>query len=59
MPPNAWISFLSGYRKKNPGKSMKQAMRDGAKVYKSQKGAAKKDDVKPKRKKKAAKKKRS
>ena len=33
--PNKWITFLSGYRKRHPDKSMKQAMRDGAKEYKS------------------------
>ena len=37
---NKWLQFLSSYRKKHPEKSMKSAMRDGAKVYKSQKGSA-------------------
>ena len=37
---NAWIQFLAKYRKANPGKSMKQAMRDGAKQYKSKGGKA-------------------
>ena len=35
MAKNAWITFLAAYRKRNPSKSMKQAMRDGAKEYKS------------------------
>ena len=37
---NPWITFLASYRKSNPGKSMKQAMRDGAKAYKAGKGKA-------------------
>ena len=36
--PNKWLSFLSAYRKKHPNKSMKQCMKDAAKVYKSEKG---------------------
>ena len=38
--PNKWLSFLSAYRKKHPNKSMKQCMKDAAKVYKSEKGKA-------------------
>jgi hypothetical protein len=37
---NPWITFLASYRKSNPGKSMKQAMRDGAKAYRANKGKA-------------------
>jgi hypothetical protein len=48
MAGNPWISFLRGYRSKHPGKSMKQAMKDGAKEYKKRKPAAEK----PKRKRK-------
>ena len=40
MAKNPWITFLASYRKSNPGKSMKQAMRDGAKIYKACKGKA-------------------
>lgn len=38
MAKNAWIDFLAKYRKQHPGKSMKQCMKDAAKVWKSQKG---------------------
>jgi len=40
MAKNAWLSFLAAYRKKNPSKSMKQAMKDGAKEYKKSKPKA-------------------
>ena len=46
---NPWITFLASYRKSNPGKSMKQAMRDGAKAYKAGKGKAKKAGGKKKK----------
>jgi len=51
---NAWLSFLAGYRKKHPSKSMKQCMKDAAVDYKKQKkgGAAKKKVKKSKGKKK-------
>ena len=42
MAKNVWIEFLAKYRKAHPGKSMKQAMKDGAKEYKAKKGGAKK-----------------
>ena len=37
---NPWITFLAKFRKSNPKLSMKAAMREGAKVYRSQKGKA-------------------
>ena len=40
---SAWLKFLKEYYAKNKGtKSYKQAMVDGAKVYKAQKGGQKK-----------------
>ena len=37
--PSAWLKFLKEYYAKNKGtKTYKQAMVDGAKVYKAQKG---------------------
>jgi hypothetical protein len=50
MAKNVWIEFLAKYRKAHPGKSMKQAMKDGAKEYKAKKGGAKKKGKKKKRK---------
>ena len=40
MAKNPWISFLASYRKSNPGLSMKQAMKQGARAYKSKGGKA-------------------
>ena len=40
MAKNAWLSFLAAYWKKNPSKSMKQAMREGAREYKKSKPKA-------------------
>ena len=37
---NPWIQFLAKYRKANPGLSMKQAMKQGARAYKSKSGKA-------------------
>ena len=45
MAKNPWITFLASYRKSNPGLSMKQAMKQGAKAYKS-KGKGKKKNAK-------------
>ena len=36
---NPWLAFLSAFRKKNPSLSMKQAMKQGAIKYRSQKGS--------------------
>jgi putative hemolysin len=55
MAKNVWIEFLAKYRKANPGVSMKMAMKNAAKEYRSQKGGAAK---KTKRKGKGKKKKR-
>jgi hypothetical protein len=57
MAKNPWLSFLREFRKKNPGLSLREAMKKGSSEYKSKKGSSK--DAKPKkkgRKKKAAKK---
>ena len=51
MAKNVWIEFLAKYRKAHPGKSMKQAMKDGAKEYKAKKGGAKKGKGKKKKRK--------
>ena len=40
MAKNPWITFLASYRKSNPGLSMKQAMKQGARAYKSKGGKA-------------------
>ena len=50
---NKWIAFLQDYRKKNPTLSLKQAMRQGAALYRKSKSAPAKAP-----KKKAGKKKR-
>jgi hypothetical protein len=42
---NKWLSFLSEYRKKHSGMSLKQAMKSASSEYKKQKGS------KPKKKK--------
>ena len=39
---NAWIDFLKQYRKKNPGLSLKQAMKKASSEYKKKKPAAQK-----------------
>ena len=49
---NPWLAFLSAFRKKNPSLSMKQAMKQGAIKYRSQKGSK---GVKKKGKKKSKK----
>ena len=51
MAKNPWITFLAGYRKSHPEKSMKQAMKDGAKEYKSKKGSTTKTKSKGRKKK--------
>ena len=55
---NPWLSFLKAYKAKNPGKSMKQSMKDGAVEYrKSKKGGT--DKAKKVKKKTKGKKKKS
>ena len=44
--PNAWISFLKDFRKKNKGLSLKEAMKKASVAYKSKKPATKKKKVK-------------
>ena len=38
---NAWLAFLSAFRKRNPKLSMKQAMKKGAIEYKKTKSKSK------------------
>ena len=40
MAKNPWIDFLKGYRKRNPGLSLKQAMKKASSEYKKKKPAA-------------------
>ena len=49
---NPWLKFLATFKKANPSLSMKQAMKQGAVKYRSQKGSSK--PVKKKVKKKKA-----
>jgi hypothetical protein len=41
MAGNPWLSFLKAYRSRNPGKSMKEAMKSAAVEYRKKKGGAK------------------
>lgn len=55
---NKWISFLQEYRRKHKGLSLKDAMKQASKVYKSaSKGAAAAEPKKKKGRKKKAQKK--
>jgi hypothetical protein len=37
MAANPWLAHLKAYRKKNPGQSLKQAMKAASKSYKKKK----------------------
>jgi hypothetical protein len=46
---NPWLSFLSEYRKKHKGMSLKQAMKSASAEYKKKNGTKKPKKKKPKK----------
>jgi len=39
MAKNPWLVFLAKYRKSNPGKSMKDCMKEAGKLWKKKKSS--------------------